>query len=104
MKRLEQHQQNMSTVGSNTDSEFRQLFQELYSEIRHKMEKHDNKICYWDNCNVDSEFDTPDLLMKHVKDIHLTTVSGVASGPAVPPGGTRNFKKIMRKCFIVKPN
>ena len=30
--------------------------------------------------------------------------SGVASGPAVPPGGARNFKKIMRKCFIVKPN
>jgi hypothetical protein len=43
-KRLEQHQQNMSTVGSNTDSEFRQLFQELYSGIRNKMEKHDNKI------------------------------------------------------------
>jgi hypothetical protein len=63
MKRLEQHQQNMSTVGSNTDSEFRQLFQELYSEIRNKMEKHDNKICYWDNCNVDSEFDTPDLII-----------------------------------------
>jgi hypothetical protein len=76
MKRLEQHQQNISEhSGSNTDSEFRQLFQELYSEIRNKMEKHDNKICYWDNCNVDSEFDTRDLLMKHVKDIYLTTVS-----------------------------
>ena len=72
MKRLEQHQQNMSTVGSNTDSELRQLFQELYSGIKNKIEKHDNKICYWDNCNVDNEFDTHDLLLKHIKDVHLT--------------------------------
>ena len=32
VKRLEQHQQNMSTVGSNTDVEFRQLFQSCTME------------------------------------------------------------------------
>ena len=32
-------------------------------------------MCYWDNCNVDNEFDTPDLLLKHIKDVHLTTVN-----------------------------
>ena len=30
IKRLEEYQREMSTVGSNTDSDFRNLFQQLY--------------------------------------------------------------------------
>ena len=72
MKRLEKHQENMSAVGNNTDKEFRQLFQELYSGLQSKIEKCNNKICYWDDCYA--EFDRPELLMKHVTDVHIKAV------------------------------
>lgn len=73
MKRLKEHQENMSAVGNNTDREFRQLFQELYSGLQSKIKKHDNKLCYWDDCY--SEFDSLELLMTHVKAVHLKDVN-----------------------------
>ena len=78
MKRLEKHQENMNAIGHNTDKEFRQLFQELYSGLQSKIEKHNNKICYWDDCYA--QFDRPELLMKHVTDVHINAAyfSGVA--------------------------
>jgi hypothetical protein len=38
LKRLEQHQQEMSTVGNNTDSDFRTLFKQLYEGISKNIE------------------------------------------------------------------
>jgi hypothetical protein len=71
MKRLEEYQENMSTVGSKTDSEFRQLFEDLFHGLKKKVEKNNDKACYWDNCNSNNDFNTAELLLKHVKESHL---------------------------------
>lgn len=71
IKRLEECQENMSTVGYNTDSEFRGLFQDLFDGLNKKVEKNNNKACYWVNCDNNNEFNSHELLMKHIKESHL---------------------------------
>ena len=63
IKRLEECYENMSTVGCNTDSEFRGLFQDLFNGLSKKVEKNNNKACYWVNCDNDTEFNSPELLI-----------------------------------------
>jgi uncharacterized protein Yka (UPF0111/DUF47 family) len=47
LKRLEQYQQEMSTVGDSTDSVFRTLFKQLYEGLSKNIEKQENNyICY----------------------------------------------------------
>ena len=65
IKRLEEYQREMSTVGSNTDSDFRKLFQQLYKGLNKVVEKHDNNTCYWEGCNLETEFKSPELLLGH---------------------------------------
>jgi hypothetical protein len=71
IKRLEECQESMSTVGCKTDSEFRGLFQDLFDGLSKKVEKNNNKVCYWANCDNVNEFDSLELLMKHIKESHL---------------------------------
>ena len=78
IKRLEEYQREMSTVGSNTDSDFRNLFQQLYKGLNKVVEKHDNNTCYWEGCNLETEFKTPELLLGHIKSVHIKTVDDVA--------------------------
>ena len=78
IKRLEEYQREMSTVGSNTDSDFRKLFQQLYKGLNKVVEKHDNNTCYWESCNLETEFKSPELLLGHIKSVHIKTVDDVA--------------------------
>ena len=71
VKRLEQHQETMSTVGTDTNSDFRSLFQQLYSGLSKVKEKHDHNNRYWKDCNDETEFKSKDLLMNHVRTCHL---------------------------------
>ena len=71
IKRLEECQESMSTVGCKTDSEFRGLFQDLFDRLSKKVEKNNNKVLYWTKCDNVNEFDSLELLMKHIKESHL---------------------------------
>ena len=68
----------MSTVGSNTDSDFRNLFQQLYKELGKIAENHNNNTCYWDFCQSENEFKSPELLLQHINDVHIKTFNDVA--------------------------
>ena len=78
IKRLETYQREMSTVGSNTDSDFRNLFLQLYKGLGKIVEKHDNNTCYWDFCQSENEFKSPELLLQHINDVHIKTFNDVA--------------------------
>ncbi len=71
MKRLEQYQEDMSTVGGQTDSEFRKLFN-LCDGLSKKVEKCNNNKCYRNYCGRSDEFCSKELLMKHIKEFHLS--------------------------------
>jgi hypothetical protein len=81
MKRLEQYQEDMSTVGGQTDSEFRKLFNDLYDGLSKKVEKCNNNTCYWNYCDRSDEFCSKELLMKHIKEFHLSTVDQSDKAP-----------------------
>ena len=78
INRLETYQREMSTVGSNTDSDFRNLFQQLYKGLGKIVEKHNNNTCYWDFCQSENEFKSPELLLQHINDVHIKTFNDVA--------------------------
>jgi hypothetical protein len=80
-KRLEQYQEDMSTVGGQTDSEFRKLFNDLYDGISKKVEKCNNNTCYWDYCDRSDAFSSKELLLKHIKEFHLSTVDQSDKAP-----------------------
>ncbi len=42
------------------------------------VEKHDNNTCYWEGCNLESEFKMPELLLGQIKSVHIKTVDDVA--------------------------
>ena len=69
--RLKQYQEDMSTVGSQTDSEFRKLFNDVYDGLSKKVENCNNNTCYWGNCDRSDEFCSKELLMRHIKEFHL---------------------------------
>ena len=81
MKRLKQYQEDMSTVGGQTDSEFRKLFSDLYDGLSKKVEKCNNNTCYWDYCDRSDEFCSKELLMRHIKECHLSTVEQSDKAP-----------------------
>ena len=81
MKRLKQHQEDMSTVRGQTDSEFRKLFSDLYDGLSKKVEKCNNNTCYWDYCDRSDEFCSKELLMRHIKECHLSTVDQSDKAP-----------------------
>ena len=75
LKRLEQYQQEMSTVGNNTDSDFKTLFKQLYEGISKNIEKHEANVCYWEDClPFEHKFETAELLQKHISTCHMPTV------------------------------
>ena len=78
MKRLEESKDNITTVGCKTDSEFRGLFQDLFSGLSKKVEKNNNNACYLLNCDNDNDFNSLELLMKHIKESHLGNLTDVA--------------------------
>lgn len=79
LKRLEQYEREMKTVGNNSDSDFRTLFRQLYKGLSNNTEKQKTNICYWEDClHLEHEFKSPELLLKHITDVHIITVSDVA--------------------------
>lgn len=78
IRRLEEYQRQMSTVGTNTDSDFRMLFQQLYKGLNKVVEKHNNNTCYWHSCHLETEFESPEILLQHIKAVHIETVDDVA--------------------------
>jgi hypothetical protein len=81
MKRLKQCQEDMSTVGAKIDSEFRKLFRDLYGGMSKKVEKCNDNTCYWDYCDKSDEFCSKELLMRHIKECHLSTVDQSDKAP-----------------------
>ena len=62
LRRLKEHQESMTTVGSNTDSDFKELFTKLYSGFKNISDKHNNIVCCWQNCETKGEFVSPEQL------------------------------------------
>ena len=90
----------MSTVGCKTDSEFRVLFQDLFDRLSKKVEKNNDKTCYWVNCYNDNEFDSSELLMKHIKELHLANFTencDVAPTDRHNLCGTFGCEKVLKK-------
>ena len=57
LKRLEEHQENMTSVGFNTDADFKQLFQQLYNGFKNISDKQmDNELCHWENFECQDKF------------------------------------------------
>ena len=76
LKRLEQYQQEMSTVGNSTDADFRSLFKQLYDGLSKNIDKQENNICYWEDCfHLQHDLKTPEMLIKHITTCHMPTVS-----------------------------
>lgn len=79
LQRLEQYQQEMNTVGYNTDSDFRKLFKQLYEGISQRIDKQESNVCYWEDClQVEDKFATTELLQKHISTVHIPTISDEA--------------------------
>jgi uncharacterized Zn-finger protein len=79
LRRLEQYQQEMNTVGYNTDSDFRKLFKQLYEGISQRIDKQESNVCHWEDClQVEHKFATTELLQKHISSVHIPTISDEA--------------------------
>lgn len=78
VKRLKEHQDTMSTVGQVTDADFRMLFDQLNTGLKKVKEKHCHNTCYWKDCSYESEFESKDLLMKHIRTCHTKTMCDVS--------------------------
>ena len=79
LKRLEEHQENMTSVGFNTDADFKQLFQQLYNGFKNISDKQmDNELCHWENCECQDKFQSVEQLFKHVNTSHIPTEIDVA--------------------------
>ena len=79
LRRLEQCQEEVSTVGHNNDLDFRTLFKQLYDGISKCMEKQDSNICYWEDClQVEHKFETTELVKKHISTVHIPIISDEA--------------------------
>ena len=77
VKRLKEHQDTMSTVGQVTDADFRMLFDQLSTGLKKVKEKHCDNTCYWKDCSCENEFESKDLLMKHIRTCHMKTMCDV---------------------------
>ena len=78
LRRLQEHQESMTTVGCNTDSEFKELFTKLYSGFKNISDKHTNIVCCWQNCETGGEFVSTEQLFGHIKQLHVPPQVDVA--------------------------
>ena len=61
----------MTTVGSETDSDFKKMFTKLYSGFKNISDKHTNIVCCWQNCETEAEFVSTEQLFDHIKQLHI---------------------------------
>ena len=71
LRRLQEHQERMTSVGSETDSDFKKMFTKLYSGFKNISDKHTNIVCCWQNCETGGEFVSTEQLFDHIKQLHI---------------------------------
>ena len=71
LRRLQEHQESMATVGSETDSDLKKMFTKLYSGFKNISDKHTNIVCCWQNCETVGEFVSTEQLFDHIKQLHI---------------------------------